>query len=678
MSRPTFFLLQHYRLNFSKTITLNVALFAATVLLWLLLSGVVLATAASAAVMISLSLCIPIIALGGRKVCGSAGSIWFHAGVTQIIIGVTTMIGRALQLSPTTLPLILGATCIVGSILRTLPCLGTADVANENEETIVTTLISWLTFLAISVLLGSAYFVYGFWMGHGALPEYFYGVDNAFHLGLVHALIQFDALPVPSLTYSGTFLLYQYGILDAAATLVRLTEITPHTALFLVIMPLMVTALVGGCWSIFARVESPILRTCCAAMVFVATFEHWSIRWGAHLGKAILVTIREGTGTTLPLDQNFHHTATLAGIAVTLYTIWSCFVDRHFATRLFDAVLIGFLICTKSLFFITLGLWISVAAVLEAVMECRREGWHPVVLLRSLRHFIHPFVSFAVGIALQHGLGLDSGALHIAFAPLTDPYVNKNLLKLLQHALILLVPLALAIILARRAVWSANLVLAGLMFIATYFFVSLTALVWTNSGQTDFNWFQVASTTPILIGALVSSACVTGWTKISSFVSRALLVAAIIISCCSQLLRQTLMAVNTATNPTLGWEALDNRDLITALRCIPLKDSITVTNDLRSAAENYKRPYRNTQLAAIMGQHFYFSVPTYDHAQSSWLERMLEQHLLESYTWSNDIVRAAADHGWSHFLVHQSFPHPIDIPLQKVCETGAYTLYKFR
>ncbi|HWT99124.1 MAG TPA: hypothetical protein VN229_15960 [Terriglobales bacterium] len=665
------------RFSHFKAPLLNIALFAATELLWLLLTGVPLPVALLATVLCGLSLSIPTAALGSATALKDAGSIWLHAGLAQIVVGAAAMTGRALHLSPVALPLTLIALGIVGSALRIPFDVRSSNPENDDVASINATVISWLGSIALFVFAGSAYFSYCFWMGRGPLPEYFYGVDNAFHLSLVHALVQSDLLPPPSLTYAGAVLPYQYGVLDAAATFVRLTGIAPHSALFLVIQPLMVMAIAAGCWMILMRIKPLALRICCFGLMFVATFEHWSIRWGTHLGSAIGEMVRNGLGATLPIDQNFHHTATLAGIVIGLYTIWSYCIDRQLSTRLLGAVVVGLMICVKSLFFITFGLWIGLIAVVEAGVECHRGKWQLAAVRRSLRQFIYPFVALAIAVTVQRVQQIDGGNLRIVFAFFADPYVNKNLGKLLQHVLILLIPLALAGILARGRVWSSNIGLALLLLVATYVFVSSTALVWAEDAETDFNWFQTASTTPLLVGVLVCYACWAGWAHIGSKLGRGLLIVAIIVACSTQLLRQTLMAVNTAANPELGWESLDNRELIAALQCIPLDHSITVTNDLRSPAENYKRPYRNTQLAAIMGQQFYFSVPAYDHAQANWADRMEQQHWLEGDHWSGDISTAAAKYGWTHFLVHSTFPHPADIPLQKACEIGAYTVYKF-
>jgi len=600
-----------------------------------------------------------------------------HAGISLIVIGVLAMTGRAFHLSPTTLPLAIGAISVIGCGGRILSRRWVTFADDEAKTDLRGALISWLGFLLLAAVAGSAYLVYAYWMGRGALPEYFYGVDSAFHLGLVHALVQSDLLPPPSLTYAGAVLPYQYGILDAASTLARLTGAAPHAAFFLITMPMMVMAIAAGCWGILARTTPPILKVCCFGVMFVSTFEHWSIRRGVHLVEAVSLMVRKGAGTELPIDQNFQHTATLAGLVVVLYTIWACFTDRRPAARLFGAFLIGLLVCVKSLFFLTLGLWIGVIAFADAGLESHRQGWRPAALVKSLRHFAYPVVALAVALMVQFAQGLDGGALHIAFAPFADPYVNKNLGKLLQHMLILLAPLVLLIAFTRGRFWSRDVALSLLLIVATYAFVSMTALVWADSAETDFNWFQVASITPLLFGLLLCSAYATGWGRIKSSFGHYLLIAGIVASFGSQLLREGAMAINTAANPARGWESLDNRQLIAALSCIPVDGSVTVTNDLRSPAENYKRPYRNTQLAAIMGQHFYFSVPAYDHAQAGWDQRMDQQHLLESDRWSDDITQAAAKAGWTHFLVHQTVSHPADIPLQKVCEQGEYVVYRF-
>src|SRR6185369_8306486 len=135
---------------------------------------------------------------------------------------------------------------------------------------------------------------------------------------------------------------------------------------------------------------------------------------------------------------------------------------------------------------------------------------------KSLRHLAYPVLALIVAVSVQAIQGVDGGALHIAFAPFADPYVNKNLVKLLQHVLILVAPLIVLLVVARGRIWSGELAMSALLIVATYGFVSMTALVWVNSAETDFNWFQVASLTPILVGLLVTSAYAVGWGHIRS------------------------------------------------------------------------------------------------------------------------------------------------------------------
>ncbi|HFD16557.1 MAG TPA: hypothetical protein ENJ38_09670, partial [Rhodospirillales bacterium] len=88
----------------------------------------------------------------------------------------------------------------------------------------------------------------GLRMGTGPWPAMFFNVDTAHYMTQVQALLRSDALPPPSLNNLGYAVPYHYGVQTAVALLSRLSGLPPHTAAFLVVMPLMGAGIAAAAW----------------------------------------------------------------------------------------------------------------------------------------------------------------------------------------------------------------------------------------------------------------------------------------------------------------------------------------------------------------------------------------------------------------------------------------------
>jgi hypothetical protein len=129
-------------------------------------------------------------------------------------------------------------------------------------------------------------------------------------------------------------------------------------------------------------------------------------------------------------------------------------------------------------------------------------------------------------------------------------------------------------------------------------------------------------------------------------------------------------------NPTKGHEFVDNRPLAAALSAIPVDGSLIVTNDLRYPADDFRRDDRQMQIPALFG-HTAFAVNfAYEHYDFSD-ERREAQNLLRAEAWSAAIDDAARRYGWTHVLIRNDYRHPESIPLEKVFDSGTYSVYRF-
>ena len=128
--------------------------------------------------------------------------------------------------------------------------------------------------------------------------------------------------------------------------------------------------------------------------------------------------------------------------------------------------------------------------------------------------------------------------------------------------------------------------------------------------------------------------------------------------------------------PEGGYQFVDNRSLAEALKVIPTKNTVIVTNDLRYPADGFRRDNRQMQIPALFGHQAFAVNYAYEWYPFSQ-ERQDLQRLLTTEEWSDAILRAARRHHWTHLIIRKDYVHPDPIPLDLMFENELYAVFAF-
>jgi hypothetical protein len=194
-----------------------------------------------------------------------------------------------------------------------------------------------------------------------------------------------------------------------------------------------------------------------------------------------------------------------------------------------------------------------------------------------------------------------------------------------------------------------------------------------GGGGTGNDWLQIAHAVPFFLHAFALSLAGRRWNRLGGL-RRATFLVLLALAVGPVVLGATTYSLGLLRDPTSGNEFVDNRVIAKALAVIPTRNTLLVTNDLRYPAQNFARDDRQAQIPAIFG-HQAFAV---NYAYEDVETRKPLQELLRRPEWSDAILEAARNNGWTHFLVHKPYPHPAQIPLERVFENEQYEVYRFR
>jgi len=536
--------------------------------------------------------------------------------------------------------------------------------------------IEALVALAWGVMLGSALLVYSFHMGVGPTPATFYGVDNAYLLSIVESLFREDTFPPRSLTYVGYMGAYHYAMLDSGAMLARLTGLLPHQGFFLVGLSMTTIGTVAASWLIARQMARGWLRLAIMAMLYLGTFYQSALKFAKGVLPALHQVLTGQFDNSFPLALPVGHVITQAGMLLAIFTVFLALYDDRRSSRLAITAVAGASALVKVQHFIAIDLWLLCIS-LYAFMAAR--PWRhamPQAIKLAISLAWPAIATFVLGMTLMRLGHYAESDRHIVIAWFANDYVNENLVETIQHAAILFMPALIAAIFACGRGLAQSAIICGILGVAPLILVSTTALTLPDGGDTDFNWFQTTAPAAIAIALCAAQLVASFWSRISK-IGRYVVGISLAICIGTQTMRFPLMALDTIIHRDHGEQAMDNGDLTAALAVIPIAGSVIVTNDLRSPAENYKRPDRQTQVPAIFGHQCFLITPAYDLALPDIEVKKAAQELLQAPTWSPDIAANVRRYGWTHFLVHKSAPFPGDIPLQRVYDSATYSVYRF-
>jgi hypothetical protein len=153
---------------------------------------------------------------------------------------------------------------------------------------------------------------------------------------------------------------------------------------------------------------------------------------------------------------------------------------------------------------------------------------------------------------------------------------------------------------------------------------------------------------------------------------------ALVLFCAAPVAFSSVSLTRFVIDPESGHEFADNRPITRALAAIPVEGSLLVTNDLRYPADDARRDHLQLQLSAIFGHRGYANALRYLRPPDED-ERREEMALLSAEKWDPRILELAREKGWTHYVIHKSYPHPPfdQIPLDTVFDDEDYRVYAF-
>jgi hypothetical protein len=538
---------------------------------------------------------------------------------------------------------------------------------------------------ALVFLIWFAPVIAGAWrMGVGRYPSMFFNVDTPFRLLHVRELARSASFPPASLANVGMTGANHYGGPAAATVIASLTGLPEHTALFVVVLP--VAAL--GAFAAALLVSRHLARDAggmlpIAVLLLLLTSWLWPVR---ELIAAARRSVAErglaplqGFATDRWLDpqsfgNSFEDITHLFGRTLFLLACLPLITSER-RTRwaaAFGVVILG---QVKTGHALIAGVALSVASVVEAVRRGRVSVLIPAGIAAGLS---------AALIKLGSVGGLF--AFHVEPFWMLRHFPRMVELHLLAFAVIALAPVAAAAAFGRsNGTWRRPhrpvlpLLLAT---VASYGVFQVIGASW--SGRT---WvvgeppvpgpFAAALESllqmPMLFAMIGGAGVATVWESIRPAGRRAALFVIVVLTV-PALAHRTRGAIAMVVSPETAHEQADNRAIAAALESIPLHGSVIATNDLLYPANNYGRDLMQYQIPAVMG-HQAFGLPGYDRYQG-WEARVLLQRALRQSTSSCADLRALAEAGVTHVLLHKRARHPESLPLRRIFDSDRYAVYE--
>ena len=542
------------------------------------------------------------------------------------------------------------------------------------------TIAVWLVFLIwfAPVAVGAVR------MGTGPYPSMFFNVDTPFRLTHVRELARSDRFPPLSSSNVGTVGANHYGAAAAATVMTALTGFPPHTALFAIVLPVAALGTFAATLLICRRLSGTIGGTLTIALLLlVLTSWLWPIP--EVVGTAGR-TATERTGTPLqsfaaelwrdPQSFNNYFEDVTHLIGRTLFLL-ACLplVTSGSRSRWTAAVAVVLLGQVKTGHALIAGIALAVSALVEAVRTRRGDV------------FIPPAIAAALSAAFIK-LGSVGGLFTVHLQPFWMLSYSSNTVErhVLAFLIIAVAPVAAATAAGRgagwRGEWRSRILPPVVATAAIYAFFLMVGASWPGRswvpGVPPTPGPFAAFLEPLLqiptLFAIIGGAGVAAlWPSLrpAGRAGAVLVIAVLALPALAHRTRGTLMMI---ASPAMAHEQVDNRAIAGALETIPVRTAVIATNDLRYPADGYARDLLQYQIPAVMG-HQAFGLPGYDR-YPAWETRVLLQRALGRPVRSCSALRALADAGVTHILLHKLAPHPDSLPLTRTYDSDRYAVYE--
>ena len=507
-------------------------------------------------------------------------------------------------------------------------------------------------------------FIPGILMGVGKYPPVFFNIDSSFYLEQIQSFIRHHRVPPPSLSFMGGEIGYHYGSQIVCFVLSVLTKIPPHTISFLIFAPIIQLSTLCTVWLIVLSLVNSKNR-----------FHYW---WGVpfilfstffpvkDLLHAIYMLSPELIIKVLSDPQCFRGGYPMLSSHYGVFSSFTCIYGlQHFSGASYRRIItyiVGIVIIFKSPFFVVLGagygLWI--------LYEIKKT--------KNISLLWSPLLSLILAICLFY-MGKPASTHRIVFSPWQFIHSQKIIWDTLGLFILYAIPIFLVM-------WTTNTSYRNEKAWQFFLYFCLPGLVFVNvfglvkDGSYDGNIYQLLLIYPIFVSIFTFTYFMDNWQILKESLRKSIVIflLTLIILPFGHRLIQTSVLLYA---PELGHEYVDNKSLAEALAYVPIDSTVTVTNDFRYPAKNYKhRDLLQVQMAALYGHQMYatnFRYGSFPEAE----KRLSEQRKFRNKIWDAELEILAQREGWTHLVIHRASPHAENIPIVRIFSNSNYSVYRF-
>jgi hypothetical protein len=535
--------------------------------------------------------------------------------------------------------------------------------------------------------------VAGAWlMGRGVYPAVFFHSDTPLRLAHARVLQEPGPLPPPSLANVGRRPDYHYGGPGVAAAIAGLSGLPVHTAFFVVAIPLAVLGLFCAARLLAAALAAPgsLLHVGLSTLILTA----WS-RGMLQIVRAVHQAIGEADAS-LALD--------VAGrIWQGPQSFGNAFPD---VTAVFGSLLL--MIAARPLVSSTRRHWCAAAVAVFLLGQVRAGvGVVAVIVVTSAallelvrgRRLLPAKMALAGGAAALFAVHAGGGDPLLPFTVTIEP------LWLVRHfrstayndfwAALLFVGLPGVIIgtslwtrhIARAEVaWAAAPTAAAIA--AVYIAINIVGAsiderTWEWRGPEQWipwsAWTEPLREMPMLFALVGAIGLAKAWTHLPR---RANTCAVAIIAGLTTLplAHRATGAGHMLFDPASALEYVDNRQAAQAMAAIPLRGTVTATNDLRYPSfgirVDSRGDLRQYQLSGLFG-HQTFAAPGYER-YPGWQQRVALQKSLANDRAGCEVLQPLMAAGVTHLLLHKRIAYPRTLPVRVLYDDEAFVSVELR
>jgi len=575
----------------------------------------------------------------------------------------------------------------------------------------------WIIAVVVSL---APFFVHAYWSARGPFPEYFFFIDNAWHLNLVHSLLEYQIYPPISIADQGYQVHYHNLHALLAAFFSSLTGVTPHFALFGLVFILAMAYFLAATTRLlvvlgvrrglilpvavvvicFGMIENPFPTPDLRDLRSLETFRgmthyHFTLPLQSLANQFIDDPFY---GYNQIVEPPFMISASaILGFALCFDLVARTVSRNYLASPIIYVLLFAVFAVAKATFAVSIGLGVAFFSLSTFLLQKTKAD----LIIPALAGLASMIVFFWLGpggvfvtppLIAEHTASAQYGGWSIGFpSPLLaiESRMELYLSTLLIYcALIMIFRFAEV---GTRERQSKTLLTNSNDLTLIFFVLPFLAAFFAIFGIYGFVQFV---TPAVYLGFVILLVIVI---RISEL-RRGFLKTAAVIPVVSLLLLTCFVSlyysVRTSLNPGTGVDAVSNESLASVLEPIPLSGSKLITNDIRFPAVNPDRRFLGNAytLSAIFG-HQGFNLDKYAPIRKGWIARdkgvaveltelikdqLHIQDLLTAANWPlEQIQRLYEKYGFTHLIIRRDFPHAEHIPLKKIFENTEYSAYEF-